>query len=165
MDFKDTFLKENINLLFEEIKHKGEFFAMACDLYSSFSEQETYDLEWARNFSPGRYVIVIYQRHSVYKNGKCVFMNTEFDNAVGKYCRHKTPQFVLISDKEREYYIKNWDIKGWECGLKRHTIQDENNPLQAKYYDFESAEIAAINYSKSGESVVIAEWFNDYDMY
>lgn len=160
MDFKSTFLKENINLLFEEIKHKGEFIAAAYDLYSSFSEQEKYDLKWARNFEPGRYVIVIYQRHSVYKNGKQVFINTEFVDTVGKYCSYKTPQFVLISDKEREYFIKSWDSR-----LKTHTIQDENNPLYNKNYDIESAKIAAINYSKSGESVVIAEWFNDFDMY
>lgn len=160
MDFKSTFLKENINLLFEEIKHKGEFIATAMDLYSSFSEQEKYDLEWVRQFQSGRYVIVIYQRHSVYKDGKQVFINTEFVNTVGKYCRHKTPQFVLISDKERGYFIKSWDSI-----LKRHTIQDGNDPLQTKYYDIESAKIAAINYSKLGESVAIVEWFNDYDMY
>lgn len=160
MDFKSTVLKENIKLLFEEIKHKGEFIATAMDLYSSFLEQEKYDLEWVRQFHSGRYVIVIYQRHSVYKDGKQVFINTEFVNTVGKYCRHKTPQFVLISDKERRYFIKSWDSI-----LKRHTIQDENNPLQTKYYDIESAKIAAINYSKSGESVAIVEWFNDYDMY
>lgn len=160
MDFNSVFKEENTTLLFEAKAHDGEYIGMVNNMCSSFSGSDKYNPKWAWQFPSGRYVIVIYQRHSVYKEGIQIYMNTAFECKVSDYCRHENPRYVLVSDKVREYYISSWG-----SNLLSYSIKNEQNPLQEKYYDIDDAKRAAIDYSQAGETIVILEWFADYDMY
>ena len=162
MDFEEYFREENLHLIFEEIKHEGEFIAGANNAFSLFTGKDIYDSKWGWQFPAGRYVIVVYQRHSLYQDGRQIFLNRSFDNSVGKCCRFRKLSYVLIQEKEEEYTIPSWGQRK----LVSHIIQNEKNPLQAKIYDhLEDAEKAAMEYSKAEYRVGVLEWFADYDMY
>ena len=106
-------------------------------------------------------MIVVYQRHSVYKNGVEVWNNPHFDNSAGKYTRYHEPLFNLILDSTRDCYIGSW--KG---NLRTHDIQYSDDPLQSKRFNtVEEAQAAAEEYSKSGNTVLIAEWYEDHSIF
>ena len=148
----ETFKKENCRFLFEEVKHKDEFFADVCNHFTTMASKETFSWGWTHNFQGGRYVILVLQRHSLIRNGKVVFRNDKFEPVVGEYSRYKDPLFVLILEENPN---------------AARIIHDGENPLQCKCFsELKDAEDAAIKLSQfKGTRVVIASWFTDYDMY
>lgn len=161
MDLDSVFMLDNLDLIFEEFMHEGEFIAQANDTYSGFGKKDDFGFKWIQNFPFGRYVIIIYQRHSLYANGKQIFLNTMYDNSVGSNNRHRMPGFVLILDQVRDYSVATWNRQ-----LVTHTVCNTSNPLQAEtYWYLEDAEAAACKYSRQGYKVALMEWFEDYDMF
>ena len=161
MNFDAVFKYENVGLLFEPEAHAGDFIAEADDRFSDYMGRGDFGREWAMAFPPGRYVITVFQRYSVYKDGKRIWKNDNYINEVGEYSRHRSPRFVVILD-EALYYT----VPGWDRPLISHTVRDREEPLQAQtFFDIETAEMAAEIYSEEGFKAAVAEWFEDYNMY
>ena len=161
MNIDEFFMRENHKLIFEKENHKGEFIAEANSEFSNFMKRNEFSHDWAySNFNGGRYVITIYQRHSVYESGQQVWLNDHFDNSVGVDSRYKFPCYVIILDHPLEYIIKSWRVP-----LITYTVHNEKDPLQAKTYNLYDAEAEAKKLSKDGHKAVIMEWFEDYNMY
>ena len=162
MEINDIFKKENIKLIFEAKQVEGEFIAEANDSFSEFSTKDTYNSNWARSFPSGRYVIVVYQRHSLYREGVLIYKNESYENIVGRFSRYKKPSFVLLLSHETEYTVPSWD----NHKLISHILREDKNALQAKVFDsIEKAEKAAIEHSKRIRNVAILEWYEDFDMF
>ena len=157
-----NFEKENIKLIFEEKLSVGEFIAEANDSFSGFAVKDTYNRDWAFGFPSGRYVIVVYQRHSLYQDGVQIYINESYENCTGRDSRYRRPSFVLALDKEMEYTVPSWGDRK----LISHIVHEEKNSLHAKVYDsLEKAEKAAAQYSKKGNKVAVLEWYEDFDMF
>ena len=162
MDIKNIFKKENIKLIFEEKTNEGEFIAEVNDGFSEFSTKDTYNRDWAMSFPSGRYVIVVYQRHSLYRDGVQIYKNVSYENSTGRYSRYKKTSFVLLLDKEMEYTIPSWE----NHKLISHIVREDKNALHTKIFDsIEKAEKAAVVFSKKGNKVAILEWYEDFDMF
>ena len=162
MEINDIFKKENIKLIFEAKQVEGEFIAEANDIFSEFSTKDTYNSNWARSFPCGRYVIVVYQRHSLYREGVLIYKNESYENIVGRFSRYKKPSFILLLNHEMEYTVPTWD----NHKLISHILREDKNALQAKVFDsIEKAEKAAIEHSKRIRNVAILEWYEDFDMF
>ena len=162
MDINNIFKKENINLIFEDKQAEGEFIAEANDCFTEFSSKDTYNCDWARSFPCGRYVIVIYQRHSLYREGVQIYKNESYESSTGRFSRYKKPSFVLLLSHEIEYTVPSWD----NHKLISHILREDKNSLQAKVFDsIEKAEKAAIEHSKRIRNVAILEWYEDFDMF
>ena len=161
MDYEKVFRQKNVDLIFEKKAERGNFIAAANDEFTEFMGPEEFGREWAWSFPAGRYVIVVYQRHSLYESGKLVWKNEDFLNAVGKDSRYRSPAFVIILDRALEYRPKTW-----KWNLLSHTVQSSGDPLQAKMFSSaEDAGKAAAKYSEQGFRAAVMEWFEDYDMY
>lgn len=161
MDYEEVFRQKNVELIFEKRADRGNFIAAANDEFSEFMGPEEFGREWAWSFPAGRYVITVYQRHSLYESGKLVWKNEDFLNAVGKDSRYRSPAFVIILDRALEYRPKTW-----KWNLLSHTVQSSGDPLQAKMFSSaEGAGKAAAKYSEQGFRAAVMEWFEDYDMY
>jgi len=161
MDIESVFKKENIDLLFEAKEYKGPFIAAADNYYSEFMERGDFGREWSWQFPAGRYVIVVYQRHSVYVSGKQIWLNEHFENVVGCDSRYRGPCFVIILDKAMEYEVESWK----DHKLLTNVIHDECAPLQAKIFSLKEAKKTARELSAMGNKAAVMEWFEDYDMY
>ena len=162
MEINDIFKKENIKLIFEAKQAEGEFIAEANDCFSEFSVKDIYNSNWARSFPSGRYVIVVYQRHSLYREGLQIYKNESYEIIVGRFSRYKKPSFVLLLSHETEYTVPSWD----NHKLISHILREDKNALQAKVFDsIEKAEKAAIEHSKRIRNVAILEWYEDFDMF
>ena len=161
MKIEEVFKQENICLLFETEDRSGTFIAEVNDRFSGFMERKDFGRKWAQSFPAGRYVITVYQRHSVYREGKMVWKNERYRNEVGPDSRHRAPCFVIVLDRDTEY-----QIPGWGRPLRSHTVRSKADPLQAETFsDVETAERAAREYSAQGSAAAVLEWFEDYDMY
>ena len=114
----------DINSVFN-VKESQTFIAEANDTYSGYYEKGHFSRDWAcANFEAGRYVIVVYQIHSLYMDGKQIWLNENFENAVGKYSRYRQPSFVIITDKLQEYIIPSWGRSYFT-----HIIHNDKDPL------------------------------------
>ena len=158
MDYSGT--EENIKLIFEPYIHDGEYIAEANDRFTKFASKDIYDREWAGKFHGGRYVITVYQRHSVYVNGERVFLNMNFEPEVGKFSRYRKPCYVLLTDRELEYEVPSWKNRK----LTSHFVREDKSPLQVRIFqDLTKAEKTAARLSADG-SVAVLEWYEDHDM-
>ena len=161
MNIETTFKDENVELLFETETHHGNFIAEAQDRFSEYMDRQEFGRDWAWNFPSGRYVIIVYQRCSVFIEGKRTWRNDDYLNEVGNNSRYRSPHFVIALDRRREYMIPSWGRP-----LRSHIVMDENNPLQVLVFsDIETAEEVARQYSVKGFKVAVLEWFEDFDMY
>ena len=161
MDCEEVFQKKNIDLVFDRTARRGNFIAAAYDEFTEFMDLGEFGREWAWSFPAGRYVITVYQRHSLYESGKLVWKNEDFLNAVGKDSRYRKPSFVIILDRALEYWPRTW-----KRSLLSHTVQSSGDPLQAKMFSSaEDAGKAAVKFSEQGFKAAVMEWYEDYDMY
>ncbi|MBQ5310695.1 MAG: hypothetical protein ILP19_01470 [Oscillospiraceae bacterium] len=158
---RDVFKSENTDKIFEAYGHSGEYIAYTYDSASDFGEHSDFSREWADRFGAGRYVILILQRHSVYKDGECIYKNDHYEAITGRYNRYKHPCYVIILDTAQEYTVPSWKSK-----LISHMVQDENDTLQAKIYDdITKAGKDAQRLSEGGRKAAVLGWYEDYDMY
>ena len=161
MDHEEVFREENIDLVFDKAARRGNFIAAAYDEFTEFMELGDFGREWAWSFPAGRYVITVYQRHSLYEGGKQVWKNDQFLNAVGKDSRYRKPSYAIILDQALEYWPRTW-----KRSLLSHTVQSSRDPLQAKIFSsLEDARKAAEQYSEQGFKAAVMEWYEDFDMY
>ncbi len=160
MEIEGFFRKENISYAFSTNEGMGSFLAETGDMYSEPMSEREFGREWAWNFPSGRYVITIYQKHSVFKDGKRVFLNGGYIDSVGKYSRYGRPVFAVVLDTEQEYSVPTWTRP-----LKSHFIRNEGEPLQVKVYSLKDAEKIARDHSLSGHKAAVLEWYEDHDMY
>ncbi len=134
---------------------KGKDFSYLC----SFDEIKKVDM---RNEFSG-YVLVVYKRYAVVKNGLIVYKNEQFcDGHIAKG-RYKESGYVIISDMPKEYQIQSWG-----GSLRSHELRDDSKYNQAlNPIIFENAELAlqkAIELSGETEEVfVVAQWFDEFD--
>ena len=150
----------NIDSVFD-VKDSETFIAEANDTFSGYYNKEHFNRDWAyKNFPAGRYVIIVYQIHSVYQDEKQIWTNDHFINEVGKDSRYRSPKFVIISDQLKEYMIPSWGQS-----LSTHTIHDDKAPLQARIFSLEEAKQYAITNSSNGHKLAVMEWYEDYDMF
>jgi hypothetical protein len=144
-----------------DVKESETFIAEANDSFSGYYEKEHFNHDWAyRNYPAGRYVIIVYQIHSLYQDGKQIWINRHFINEVGRFSRYRTPCFVIISDQVRDYMIPSWGRR-----LSTHTIQNDKAPLQAGIHTLEEAKQFAIAHSVDGRRTAVMEWYEDYNMF
>ena len=150
----------NGDILFDEQQHEAEFIASVGTEFSDYMPKEIFTHDWAWQFPSQRYVILIYQRHSIYQNGQLTFFNEKYENVCGE-SRYHRPCFVVLLDKPL-----NYDIPTWQVPLKSYSLQEEKEPLHTKIFNkFMDAQNEAIKYSLSGYKVLIAEWYADFNMY
>jgi hypothetical protein len=156
-----VFKEENLELVFRPEDSEKAFIAKAFNLFSDYMDIDDVGYDWASNFESGRYVIVVYQRFSVFENGKRMWINKAFQNKVGRFSRYKKQVFAIMLDREIEY-----KVSGWSRSLWTYTLQDPKNTLQV--LTFPSAWVAegyAKKYSKEGYKVAVLGWYEDYGMY
>jgi len=127
-----VFKHENIDLLFRTERYKGTIIAEANNRFSGYMERKDFSREWALSFPAGRYVITVYQRYSVFQEGKRVWRNEDYLNEVGHDSRYRSPSFVIILDCEM-----NSEIPSWDRPLCSNTVRNKENPLQAKTFSRE----------------------------
>ena len=152
--------ESGVDSLFD-VRESDTFIAESDDTFSGYNKKEHFNFEWAYNgFPSGRYVIVVYQIHSLYQDGKQIWLNRHFENVTGKYSRYRSPCFAVIYDKKKDYLIPSWG----RC-LSTYTIHNDKNPLQVRIFTLEEAEQFAIANSENGHKVAVLEWFEDYDMF
>lgn len=157
----EAFYSANIRLLFDDCNYGTEYIAGDGDGYTEYIPKDTLTSDWARDFESGRYVIIIFQRHSVYELGSRIYLNQNFEYTVGRFSRYKKPAYVLISDRPRTYKVPSWDRP-----LMTYAIMEEKSSLQFKiFYDEDKAVEEAKKYSLSGEKITIMKWYEDYDMF
>ncbi len=143
------------------VKGSQTFIAEADDTYSGYYDKDHFSRERAcKEFEAGRYVIVVYQIHSIYMDGKQIWLNEHFENAVGRDSRYRQPCFVIITDKLHEYMIPSWGRSYFT-----HIIHNDKDPLQVKIFSLEEARQFAVTASGEGHKIAVMEWFEDYDMY
>jgi len=161
MRLDSVFKYENIDLLFEAGTQSGKFIAEAGDRFSNYLDRREFGYKWSLNFPAGRYVIIVYQRCSIYEKGKQIWKNDDYLNEVGKDSRYKSPCFVVILNRTMNYKISSWDQL-----LRSHTLRDKDNPLQPQVFSsLETAEEVAKKYSEQGVMAAVLEWYEDYNMY
>ena len=156
-----VFKEENLELVFRPEDSEKAFIAKAFNLFSDYMDIDDVGYDWASNFESGRYVIVVYQRFSVFENGKRMWINKAFLNKVGRFSRYKKQVFAIMLDREIDY-----KVPGWGRSLWTYTLQDPKNTLQV--LTFPSAWVAegyAKKYSKEGHKVAVLGWYEDYGMY
>ncbi|WP_314330262.1 hypothetical protein [Abiotrophia defectiva] len=156
-----VFKEENLELVFRPEDSEKAFIAKAFNLFSDYMDIDDVGYDWASNFESGRYVIVVYQRFSVFENGKRMWINKAFQNKVGRFSRYKKQVFAIMLDREIDY-----KVPGWGRSLWTYTLQDPKNTLQV--LTFPSAWVAegyAKKYSKEGHKVAVLGWYEDYGMY
>lgn len=156
-----VFKEENLELVFRPEDSEKAFIAKAFNLFSDYMGMDDVGFDWASNFESGRYVIVVYQRFSVFENGKRMWINKAFQNKVGRFSRYEKQVFAIMLDHEIEY-----KVSGWGRSLWTYTLQDPKNTLQV--LTFPSVWVAegyAKKYSKEGYKVAVLGWYEDYDMY
>lgn len=156
-----VFKEENLELVFRPEDSEKALIAEAFNLFSDYMDMDDVGFDWASNFESGRYVIVVYQRFSVFENGKRMWINKAFQNKVGRFSRYKKQVFAIMLDREIEY-----KVPGWGRSLWTYTLQDPKNTLQV--LTFPSAWVAegyAKKYSKEGHKVAVLGWYEDYGMY
>ena len=143
------------------VADKKALIAEAFNLFSDYMGMDDVGYDWGSNFESGRYVIVVYQRFSVFENGKRIWINKAFQNKVGRFSRYKKQVFAIMLDREIEYKVSG---RSWR--LRTYTLHDPKNTLQV--LTFPSAWVAegyAKKYSKEGYKVAVLGWYEDYDMY
>ena len=156
-----VFKEENLELVFRPEDSEKALIAEAFNLFSDYVDMDDVDYDWASNFESGRYMIVVYQRFSVFENGKRMWINKAFQNKVGRFSRYKKQVFAIMLDREIDY-----KVPGWGRSLWTYTLQDPKNTLQV--LTFPSAWVAegyAKKYSKEGHKVAVLGWYEDYGMY
>ena len=156
-----VFKEENLELVFRPEDSEKALIAEAFNLFSDYMDIDDVGYDWASNFESGRYVIVVYQRFSVFENGKRMWINKAFQNEVGRFSRYEKQVFAIMLDREIEY-----KVPGWGRSLWTYTLQDPKNTLQV--LTFPSAWVAegyAKKYSKEGYKVAVLGWYEDYGMY
>lgn len=137
-DFNKTFTKENWNSLFECQKYAGEFYATIGLYYSPLNTRDTFNHGWAMQFPGGRYAIEIFQRHSVYVDGKPQYVNEDF-----------------IQKSKGRFYLETLTEPGKET-------------VDLPEYFFRSlpqAQAYAARYSHDGTRIVIVKEWDIIDMY
>ena len=158
------FSEENKELIFEPEAHQAEFMAEINNSFTKFCPKECFSDKWAYNgFPSGRYVILIYQRHSVYQNGKCIYENKNYVNSIGDYSRYHKPVFNVAAEEDTAYPVSTWG----EHRLRTCIIMDPklDNIIPVKYETAAEAVKAAKEYSLKGYKTAVIEWYADYDMY
>ena len=160
MEVEEFFKKDNISYVLSKDEGTGSFFAETGDMYSEPIHTKVFGRAWAWTFPSGRYVITIYQRHSVYEDGKRVFLNGRYEDSVGKYSRYGYPVFAVVCDTASESVVPTWSYP-----LVSHIIRSENDPLQVRIFSLEDAEETACRYSEDGHRAAVVEWYEDHDMY
>ena len=152
--------ESGVDSLFD-VRESDTFIAESDDTFSGYYKKEHFNSEWAyKSFPSGRYVIVVYQIHSIFQGGKQIWINRLFENATGRNSRYRSPCFALISDQQNDYVIPSWGRS-----LSTHTIHNDKDPLQARIFTLEEAEQFAIANSENGHKVAVLEWYEDYDMF
>ena len=134
---------------------KGKDFSYMC----SFEEVQRVDMR--SEFSG--FVLVIYKRWAVVKNGLIVYKNEQFCDGIIAKGRYKENGYVIISDLSREYHIQSWG-----SSLRSHELRDDSKYNQAlNPIIFDTAESAlkkALELSmESDEMFVVAQWFDEFD--
>ena len=158
MELGEVFKEENLRLVFEK-KPTTEFIAKVTNNYSEYLERNTINHHWAWEFPAGRYVIIVYQRHSIYEEGKLVWKNVHYVNTVGD-SRYKGPAFEILVDPPIEYDDKKWNRKFFS-----EEVRDENDDLRTKLLTLVEAQAEALALSSKGYTAAIMEWYADYDQY
>lgn len=114
----------------------------------------------------GNWVICVYKRRAVIKNGKVAFINSQFNDGhiIGFSRLENSPepiQYAIITNNLLEYAVSSWN--GWT--LQSYSVRDEYNPLQLKLFtSFNEAVEYAMSLSKeNGVDCIVAQWFADID--
>lgn len=145
------FAEENRRLIFEPKAYQAEFMAKIYDSFTKFFPKECFSRKWAHSGFPSeRYVILVYQRHSVYQNGKCIYENKNYVNSIGDYSRYHKPVFKVVAEEDTAYPIMDPKL---------------DNIISAKYETAAEAAKAAKEYSLKGYKTAVIEWYADYNMY
>ena len=95
-----VFKEENLELVFRPEDSEKALIAEAYNLFSDYMGMDDVGYDWGSNFEFGRYVIVVYQRFSVFENGKRIWINKAFQNKVGRFSRYKKQVFAIMLDRE-----------------------------------------------------------------
>ena len=156
----DWFNEENRRLLFDPKEYPSEYIAHFCTYFTEYLAEGVVDLDWCWSFPGSRYVIIVYQRHSVYEQGQCIYRNRNFTEKIGVHNRFRKPVYVVAVDTELYYSVSTWGSRK----LKSNIVQGDKDTLNAKEFEnIEDAIKLAKEYSTGGYRTAVLEWFEDYD--
>lgn len=159
-ELDEWFKSENRRLIFEPKAYPSEFIVGMCDSFTEYMEEGVVDYEWVWSFPGTRYVIIVYQRHSVYEQGQCIYRNRNFTEKIGKYSRYHRPVYVVAVDTELYYTVSTWGSRK----LKSNFVQGEKDTLNHEFFETaEDAAEVAKEYSTRGYRTAVLEWFEDHD--
>ena len=127
-----------------------EFFAdILAWSFTAFHPRAHFTDKWAWQFPNGRYVIFVCERHSVYRDGFCIYQNSKFTGAPNACYRGDLPAYTLLykqSPSSHTYGI-------WKDN------QNETFPLETAVRE------AAERSSRLQTTVAVVRIVDDYDMY
>lgn len=155
---------------YPERSDRKDIFAISDDNYFLKSDKFTYlcsydeaQLADRQNVFLGAYVLVTYKRYAVIKKGEAYYTNKNFSDGNLPKGRYKDNGFVIICDKPSEYYIHSW--QKYLTSYEVRSDKEYNKALKVTVYP--TAEMAvkkAIMLSEvTGNSYVVACWFDDFD--
>ena len=158
MDIETVFKAENIDLLFEAESHYGDFIAAVDNGFSEYMDRKEFDRDWAWSFPAGRYVINVFQRCCVFKEGKLIWQNND---RLKNTARSKTSCFVIVLDQKLKYTVPSWGRT-----MLSYFVRDKKDHLH--YLGFpviEKAGSEAQRYSEHGFRAAVLESIEDYNMF
>lgn len=156
------FKEDNIAQIFEAREFRGEYFAGYGNYFSDLGLRENLDIDYYLYFDSGRYVIFVYERHSLYQDGEQYYVNPRFSGVIADNNRTRKLTYAIITDKKHEYKIPSWH----NMPLESYFVQDEAAPLRLKTFEkLAEAKENAAEYSKSGKKTAVLGIYGEWDMY
>lgn len=129
---------------------KSSKFTYLC----SYEEMMRVD-RW-KDFS-GAFVLVIYKRYAIIKDGRIIYQNAGFEDGNRAKGRYGENGFVIISDTLHQHHIQDAIYYG------SHMLLNEHHATIV-YKSAETAVNAAIELSKlNQETYMVAQWFDEED--
>ena len=154
-DYPDTKID-----LFQPSDKNYFFEASGFSYLCSFEDVQKVNMQNAFNDA---YVLVVYKRYALIKNGRMFFQNKMFKDGHAASGRYKENGYVIILNFPQRYFIQSWNDY-----LVRYDVRDDqryNAALNPTIYKCatEAVEVA-INMSKANQQTyMVAQWFNDCD--
>ena len=141
---------------------ENNYFFEASDFTYLCSYEEVEKINMRSDFR-NAYVLVLYKRYALIKDGQFFYQNKMFEDGHAARGRYKENGFVIISNVPQKYYIQSWNDY-----LVSYEIRDDQkynaalNPVI--YQDASEAVEVAIKLSKTNQQTyMVAQWFDECD--
>lgn len=158
----DFFKADGIAPIFEARAYEGAYFAGYDSCFTELGPRERVDIDYRSRFDAGRYVIYVYERHSLYQDGKRYYADPNFSGEIARDNRGRRAAYVIMTDEKHGYKVPSWH----DMTLDSYLVRDEESPLQLKTFStLAEAQEHASGYSRSGRRSAVLLICGEWDMY